>query len=102
MADRATHAAPDGGACLDGAALLEQAVGLIARRRCAYGKPAPLFEHIAKRWSPTLGSAVSPAQVMLCLSDLKLARLAHNPAHADSQLDLAGYAAVVREVTCDG
>jgi len=33
-----------------------------------------------------------------CLIDLKLARLAHDPAHADSITDIAGYAAVLREV----
>ena len=37
-------------------------------------------------------------QVVLCLIDLKLARLAHDPAHLDSLRDIAGYAAVLREV----
>jgi hypothetical protein len=41
---------------------------------------------------------VTPAQVVLCLIDLKLARLAHDPAHWDSLRDIAGYAAVLREV----
>jgi hypothetical protein len=42
---------------------------------------------------------VTPAQVALCLIDLKLARLARDPRHVDSILDVAGYAAVLAEVT---
>ena len=42
---------------------------------------------------------ISNNQVMiLVMIDLKLARLAHDPAHADSITDIAGYAAVLREV----
>ena len=52
-----------------------------------------------QRWSLTLGTKVSPAQVVLCLIDLKLARLARDPKHLDSQVDVAGYAAVLREVS---
>ena len=54
---------------------------------------------VAARWSLALGHPVTPAQVALCLIDLKLARLAHDPAHLDSILNVAGYAAVLREVT---
>jgi hypothetical protein len=36
---------------------------------------------------------------VLCLIDLKLARLARPPKHLDSQVDVAGYAAVLREVS---
>lgn len=79
--------------------LLEHAAGVVARRRGTYGEPVDLFEQVAKRWSLTLGTKVSPAQVALCLIDLKLARLARDPKHLDSQVDVAGYAAVLREVT---
>jgi hypothetical protein len=78
--------------------LLEHATGLVNRRRREYGEPADLFEHVAKRWSLTLGSEICPAQVALCLIDLKLVRLAHDPKHLDSIVDVAGYAAVLREV----
>ena len=57
---------------------------------------------VAARWSITLGQPVTPAQVVLCLIDLKLARLGHDPAHADSILDVAGYAAVLQEVAGEG
>ena len=42
--------------------------------------------------------AVSPAQVALCMIDLKLARLAYDPRHVDSIVDVIGYAALLREV----
>jgi Domain of unknown function (DUF6378) len=80
-------------------AFLEHAADLVTRRRREYGEPVDLFEQIAKRWSLTLGTKVSPAQVVLCLIDLKLARLARDPKHLDSQVDVAGYAAVLREVS---
>jgi hypothetical protein len=78
--------------------LLEHAAGVVTRRRREYGEPVDLFEHVARRWSLTLGTRVSRAQVVLCLIDLKLARLARDPKHLDSQVDVAGYAAVLREV----
>jgi hypothetical protein len=84
---------------MNGPELLEHAAGVVTRRRREYGEPVELFEHIARRWSLTLGTKVSPAQVALCLIDLKLARLARDPRHLDSQVDVAGYAAVLREVS---
>jgi Domain of unknown function (DUF6378) len=83
---------------MNGPELLEHAAGLVNRRRREYGQPLDLFEHIAKRWSLTLDIEVSSAQVVLCLIDLKVARLAGNPKHLDSIVDVAGYAAVLREV----
>ncbi len=72
---------------------------VLAERRAAYGPADIAMEAIAARWSVTLGRPVSPAQVVLCLMDLKLARLAHNPAHEDSLIDVAGYAALLSEVS---
>jgi hypothetical protein len=79
--------------------LLEHAAGIVTRRRREYGEPVDLFGQVAKRWSLTLGTQISPAQVVLCLIDLKVARLARDPRHFDSQVDVAGYAAVLREVS---
>ena len=83
---------------MNGPQLLEHAAGIVTRRRREYGEPADLFEKIAQRWSLTLGIEVSPAQVVLCLLDLKIARLARDPKHLDSVVDVAGYAAVLWEV----
>ena len=71
---------------------------VLAERRAAYGPADVAMEAIAARWSVTLGRPISPAQVVLCLIDLKLARLARNPAHEDSLIDVAGYAALLAEV----
>jgi hypothetical protein len=78
--------------------MLRQAARVVGQRRRAYGDPGTSMADVAARWSITLGQPVTPAQVVLCLIDLKLARLGHDPAHADSILDVAGYAAVLEEV----
>ena len=78
--------------------MLLEAAKVVEQRRQAYGDAAPLMAAVAQRWSITLGHSVTAAQVVLCLIDLKLARLGHDPAHADSILDVAGYAAVLEEV----
>ena len=84
---------------MNGAMLLQHAAGVIEHREGIYGPPQKLFAHIAARWSLVLGIDVSPAQVTLCLIDLKLARLTRDPTHLDSIVDVAGYAACLREVT---
>jgi hypothetical protein len=84
---------------VSGEAMLLEAAKVVEQRRQAYGEAGTLMAEVAARWSITLDQPVTPAQVVLCLIDLKLARLGHDPAHADSILDVAGYAAVLQEVT---
>ena len=84
---------------MNGEAMLRHAATVVAERSRAYGAPAGSMELLAKRWSITLGRTVTPAQAVMCLIDLKLTRLAHDPHHQDSILDIAGYAAVLHEVT---
>jgi Domain of unknown function (DUF6378) len=79
--------------------LLEHAAHIVTRHRREYGEPVDVFGDIAKRWSLVLGVDVSPAQAVICLLDVKMARLACDPKHLDSQVDVAGYAAVLREVS---
>ena len=79
--------------------MLQQAADIIAARSVAYGDVALSMSAIAERWSITLGHAVTPAQVVLCMIDLKLTRLRHDPTHHDSLLDIIGYAALLPEVT---
>jgi hypothetical protein len=80
---------------------LEHAAALVARRRREYGTPLDLFERVAVRWSQVLGARVTPAQVIVCLVDLKVARLTHDPRHFDSITDVAGYAGCLAEVLSD-
>jgi Domain of unknown function (DUF6378) len=56
---------------------------------------------VAVRWSQILRTKVTPAQVIVCLIDLKVARLAHDPRHLDSIIDVAGYAGCLAEVLSD-
>jgi Domain of unknown function (DUF6378) len=81
--------------------LLTHAADLVNRRRGEYGKPATLFERVAVRWSQVLGTRVTPAQVIVCLVDLKVARLSYDPRHLDSITDIAGYAGCLAEVLSD-
>jgi hypothetical protein len=83
---------------VNGPELLEHAAGLVNRRRREYGDPVDVFEAVAKRWSLVFGTKVTAAQVVIALLDLKLARLSRDPKHLDSIIDVAGYAAVLREV----
>ena len=83
---------------MTGEGLLQHAAAVVRDRRRSYGAPADLFERVALRWSQVLGAEVTAAQVGLCLIDLKLARLVGDPKHLDSLVDVAGYAACVREV----
>jgi hypothetical protein len=82
---------------MTGKELLLEAAAVVRARRRLYGEPAALFERVAVRWSQVLKVEVTAAQVCMCLIDLKLSRLAHDPAHLDSLVDVAGYAACMRE-----
>lgn len=82
---------------MNAAILLDEAEGVLVQRQNAYGDPADSMAAIAARWSLTLQQPITPAQVVLCLIDLKLARLAHDPKHRDSAIDVIGYAALLPE-----
>jgi hypothetical protein len=81
--------------------LLEQAAWVVRHRRGTYGQPRELFERVAARWSQVLGTRVTPAQVVVCLIDLKVARLSNDPWHLDSITDVAGYAGILAELLDD-
>jgi hypothetical protein len=84
---------------MTGDALLQHAAAAARDRRRSYGDAPDLSERVAIRWSQVIGTKVSATQVGLCLIDLKLARLVGDPKHLDSLIDVAGYAACVREVS---
>ncbi len=78
--------------------LLDKAAAVLEERGQAYGAADAAFAAIAARWTLTLGRPVSAAQVVLCMIDLKLVRLAHDQGHEDSLIDVIGYAALFPEV----
>jgi hypothetical protein len=77
---------------------LKHVANVIAERSTQYADASSNMTTIAARWSATLGREITPAQVVLCLLDLKLARLAHDPTHEDSAVDVCGYAALLRDL----
>lgn len=64
-------------------------------RERTHGDPSRNLREIAAKWSVTLGHGVSPAQVALCMIDLKTVRAAHHPETRDHWIDIAGYAGLV-------
>ena len=71
---------------------------IIGQRAHDYGDAGESFQRIAKLWSATLGINIQPHEVALCLAQLKIARAGACPAHEDSWVDLAGYAALGAEI----
>ena len=83
--------------------ILETANNLITGNREAdYGPPKLNFQNIADRWSQLLSVDVELWHVPLMMADLKIARMATTGLpHADSFVDLAGYAALAAELADD-
>lgn len=66
---------------------------VLSDREQQYGAPEDVFGVIAGLWSAYLGKPVSASDVAAMMVLLKIARLTGNPAHADTWVDIAGYAA---------
>lgn len=73
----------------------------------SYGGPEDSFRLIAKLWEPYIKEKIvpkgtpvdiKPEDVAIMMGMLKVARLASNPTHMDSWVDLAGYAACGGEI----
>lgn len=80
-------------------AVLRQADEIIHGQRLEeYGDASESFQRLADLWTPILGVQVTPAQVALCLVQLKILRLLHTPDHTDSWVDAAAYIALGAEV----
>jgi hypothetical protein len=71
---------------------------VLSEREAIYGPPKQNFTEIANRWTESTGMTFSPEMVVICMIDVKLARLAYEPTHADSIRDIAGYAALLAEI----
>lgn len=67
-------------------------------REKTYGDPGKNCRAIAAVWSQILGVPVSDEQVCLCMVGVKLARLANDPTHRDSLVDVCGYAALLERI----
>lgn len=78
--------------------ILTHAAKILNERQDEYGDPVELLTAIADRWSITTGERITREQVVLCMIDLKLARLAYDPRHFDSIVDVIGYAVLLNEL----
>lgn len=80
--------------------ILETANNYITNDRAqTHGQDAEnSFGRIAAYWSAHLDRPISAADVCTMMALLKLARIAGNPKHLDSWIDVAGYAAIGGEI----
>lgn len=87
--------------------LLNCAQAAVADRGLNYGAPEDNFVRIARLWNahyynrfgkPASFTADDVAMMMILV---KLARLENIPAHLDSWIDLAGYAACGANIACE-
>lgn len=81
-----------------GETLLQHAIQALKERRAEYGGSERLFSLIARRWTLVLGYEITPQDVVMCMVEVKMARLTVDPAHFDSIIDVAGYSAVLAEL----
>ena len=81
--------------------LAAEAVQLVGGdRNRAYAHPKVNFQRIADLWAPILGCPVSPAQVALCMIQVKVSREI-NLHKRDNLVDLIGYALTLDAVQED-
>ena len=87
---------------IDRTFVLTQAADLINNdRNRDYGSADANHQRIASIWSVILGMPITPAQVALCMTGVKVARLAHDISKVDSWIDIAGYAALGAEMATE-
>jgi hypothetical protein len=71
-------------------------------RAATHGQAENTFGRIARGWDWWLASRepgpLTPFDVACMMSIFKLARMAGNPAHQDSAVDLCGYGAIAGEI----
>ena len=76
-----------------------RAADLVGNDRAeVYGDNLEMHGRIAKLWSAYLGFDISALDAAHMMILFKLARAAANPAHVDSYIDIAGYAACAGEI----
>ena len=66
-----------------------------------YGDALENHTRIALMWGAILGREITPSQVAVMMIALKISRLANQPEHLDSWVDVCGYAALGGEFCND-
>lgn len=100
-----TVASPDTAAATEVTSILDEARRIIyGDREKTYGAPDKNLQTIANFWSDFISNKYSMKlhlnvdDVCLLMVLVKVARLANDPSHKDSQVDLCGYAALMERV----
>ena len=81
--------------------LLDALEAVTGKREDAYGNKLKNHQNIADLWSIFLKHKITAHDVAICMALLKIARLMHSH-HDDAYIDLAGYAAIAREIDVEG
>ena len=71
-------------------------------RAATHGDAERNFGLTATYWSAHLDAEVTPEDVAVMMTLLKLARIRSNPAHVDSYVDACGYSAIAGEIAVKG
>lgn len=78
--------------------ILKAADAVCTDRNDIYGYASTSFREVADMWKMILSCPVTAEQVALCMIALKIVRATYKPTHADSWIDIAGYAALGGEI----
>ena len=79
--------------------VLEEAVKCVCKdREGQYGSPENSFNEIAKLWTVWLGIRVTPRDVAVMMTMLKIARIKTGHFKEDSYIDACGYLACAAEI----
>ena len=81
--------------------LLDALEAVTGKREDDYGNKLKNHQNIADLWSIFLKHKITAHDVAICMALLKIARLMHSH-HDDAYIDLAGYAAIAREIEVVG
>ena len=79
--------------------VLEEAVKCVCQdREGQYGSPENSFNEIAKLWTVWLGMKITPQDVAIMMTMLKIARIKTGHFKEDSYIDACGYLACAAEI----
>jgi|TARA_R110000824_G_scaffold52081_2_gene144826 hypothetical protein len=81
--------------------LLKTLEAVTGKREDDYGDKLKNHQNIADLWSIYLKRKITAHDVAICMALLKIARIMHSH-HEDAYIDLAGYAAIAREIDIEG
>jgi hypothetical protein len=86
--------------------LLHTAELVGGQRERDYGDKVKSHARIAHLWnywlnSQGMNSLINPYDVAMMMMLLKVARLMNAPGHADSHVDIAGYASILEEISSE-